>query len=113
MTIWIDAQLSPALARWLSQQFNLVVLSVQELGFRSAVEPEIFFAAREANAVVLTKDQDFVHLLERHGAPPKVLWVTCGNTSNARMREVLSASLPSALELLAKGEVLVEISDAR
>jgi len=90
-----------------------MALSVQELGFRSAVDPEIFFAAREANAVVLTKDQDFVHLLERHGAPPKVLWMTCGNTSNARMREVLSVSLPSALELLAKGEVLVEISDAR
>lgn len=113
MTIWIDAQLSPSLARWLSQHFDLVVLPVQELGFRDAVDPEIFFAAREANAVVLTKDHDFVHLLERHGAPPKVLWVTCGNTSNARMREVLAASLPSALGLLAKGEVLVEISDAR
>ncbi len=42
MTIWIDAQLSPALARWLYQHFNLVALSVQELGFRSAVDPEIF-----------------------------------------------------------------------
>jgi hypothetical protein len=29
------------------------------------------------------------------------------------MREVLFSSLPSALEFLAKGEVLVEISDAR
>ncbi len=83
------------------------------MGSRSAIDSEIFFAAREANAIVLTKDQDFVHLLERHGAPPKVLWVTCGNTSNARMREVLFSSLPSALEILAKGEVLVEISDAR
>jgi predicted nuclease of predicted toxin-antitoxin system len=73
VTIWVDAQLSPALARWLSQQFNLVALSVKELSSRSAIDPEIFFAAREANAVVLTKDQDFVHLLERHGAPPKVL----------------------------------------
>ena len=61
----------------------------------------------------MTKDQDFVRLLERHGPPPKVIWVTCGNTSNARMREVLAVALSSALELLDKGESLVEISDAR
>ena len=43
--------------------------------------------------------------------PPPVLWVTCGNTSNARLREILTKSLPPALELLRRGEPLVEISD--
>lgn len=59
----------------------------------------------------MTKDSDFLRLLERYGPPPSVLWVTLGNTSNARMREVLERTFPRAAELLASGERLVEISD--
>ena len=72
---------------------------------------EIFLAAREADAVVLTKDGDFVLLLEQLGPPPRVLWLTIGNTSNAHLREVLTRNLPTALELLRRGEPLVEIAD--
>jgi predicted nuclease of predicted toxin-antitoxin system len=74
---------------------------------------EIIFAARDADAIVITKDQDFVRLLERNGPPLRILWVTCGNTSTARMREVLEASLVDALELFRRGEALVELSDSR
>jgi len=59
----------------------------------------------------VTKDRDFVDLLEIYGPPPKVLWVTCGNTSNARMKSVLAKEFPSALELLNGGESLVELTD--
>jgi predicted nuclease of predicted toxin-antitoxin system len=58
----------------------------------------------------MTKDSDFVSLLERFGPPPQVLWVTCGNTSNLRLKEILTSTLPKALELLNSGEKLVEIS---
>ena len=37
---------------------------------------------RQGNVIVLTKDSDFVQLLERRGPPPQVVWLTCGNTSN-------------------------------
>jgi predicted nuclease of predicted toxin-antitoxin system len=109
----LDEQLSPALARWLAQEFDLAAQSVRKLGLQSATDPDIFFAARQAGAIVITKDQDFVRLLDRHRPPPQVIWVTCGNTSNERMRAVFSASFRSALALLGKGESLVEIRDAR
>jgi predicted nuclease of predicted toxin-antitoxin system len=51
-----------------------------------------------------------VDLVERLEAPPQIIWLTCGNTSNARLREILSSNLPDALELLKSGEKLVEIS---
>jgi predicted nuclease of predicted toxin-antitoxin system len=111
--LWIDAQLSPALAPWITQQFGIEVYSVKWLGYRDATDPIIFQAAREAGAVVMTKDSDFLRLLEQYGPPPQVLWVTLGNTSNARMREVLSRVLLQAVALLESGESLVEISDAR
>ena len=60
----------------------------------------------------MTKENDFVEMLERLGPPPKVLWVTCGNTSNARLREILSRQLPAAVARLEGGESLVEIADA-
>jgi predicted nuclease of predicted toxin-antitoxin system len=72
----------------------------------------IFDAARDADAVVLTKDQDFVDLVERLGPPPRVLWVTIGNTSNAHLKDVLQRTLAEALELIEKGERLVEITEA-
>ena len=58
----------------------------------------------------MTKDRDFVDLVDRYGVPPQIIWLTCGNTSNTRLREILSATLPDALELLRSGEMLVEIS---
>lgn len=69
-----------------------------------------FKPARKVNAAVMTKDNDFVLLLERFGPPPQVVWVTCGNTSNARLKEILTSALPRTLELLKSGEKLVEIS---
>jgi predicted nuclease of predicted toxin-antitoxin system len=112
--IWVDAQLSPAIAAWINRSFAAIeAASARAVGHRNALDREIFFAAREVGAVVMTKDADFQRLLEEHGPPPQVLWVTCGNTSNARMREVLAEALPKALELIRAGETLVEISDRR
>jgi len=60
----------------------------------------------------MTKDRDFVDLLERLGPPPQVIWITCGNTSNRAMRGILSKALPQALALVRPGEPLVEIGDS-
>lgn len=112
MTVWLDAHLSPGIARWLSETFDVTALPVRELGLRGAEDDEIFFAARKAADVVITKDIDFVNLLERHGSPPKIIWLTCGNTSDAALREILTAKFREALALLASGENLVEIGSA-
>jgi predicted nuclease of predicted toxin-antitoxin system len=110
MILWIDAQLSPALAPWLSSTFNVSALAVRDLGLRNATDREIFLAAREEGATVVTKDGDFVRLLEDLGPPPQVIWITCGNTSNAYLKQILSNQLPGQLEFLRLGEMIVELS---
>lgn len=85
---------------------------MREFGLHRAKDSPIFQAARDAEAVVMTKDGDFLVLLDRFGPPPQILWITSGNTSNTRLKEVLKASLPRAIDLLRQGERLVEISDA-
>lgn len=111
MTLWVDAQLSPALAMWIANRFDVVATPVSAIGLRDATDEEIFDEGRRARAVVMTKDADFVRLVEQRGPPPQILWVTVGNTSNLRMKEVLAETLLPALDLLRSGEPLVEIQD--
>ncbi|MGK5081926.1 DUF5615 family PIN-like protein [Bdellovibrionota bacterium FG-1] len=47
-------------------------LRVRDLNLRDAADEVIFAAAKVANAVVITKDKDFVNLLMQQGAPPQV-----------------------------------------
>ena len=110
MTIWIDAQLSPAIAIWIKESFAVEAMALRDLGLRDATDRQIFAAAQQARAVVMTKDSDFVELVSRYGAPPQVIWLTCGNTSNARLKEILTTTLPQAMALLDAGEPLVEIN---
>jgi predicted nuclease of predicted toxin-antitoxin system len=113
MILWIDAQLSPKLAPWITDTIaGIDAYSVRYIGLRDAKDLVIFMAAREANAIVVTKDRDFVAPLEQYGAPPKIIWLTCGNTSNAKVRENFLSTLPQALALLQGEEVLVQVRDA-
>jgi predicted nuclease of predicted toxin-antitoxin system len=107
--IWVDAQLSPALAPWIEATFGVEARSVGWLGLRHATDAQIFQAARDADAVVLTKDADFMRLLTLHGPPPRVVWLTFGNTTNSHVRAVLMRTFPAALAHLASGEGLIEI----
>ncbi len=79
LRVWVDAQLPPVLARWLGE-------------VPGASDAAILEAARAAGAVVVTKDADFVALLDRRGPPPQVVWVTTGNVSNAGLRLLITAA---------------------
>ncbi|HEX5435806.1 MAG TPA: DUF5615 family PIN-like protein [Gemmatimonadaceae bacterium] len=112
LRVWLDAQLPPALARWLRSEHGVEATHVVELDLLHATDAEIFRAARAATVVVAAKDADFLTLLERHGPPPQLLWVTCGNVSNARLRAIFQREWPRAAALLQAGEPLVEVRGA-
>ncbi len=108
--IFLDAQLSPHLAVWITDHFKIETVSASCLGMLRASDSEIFSYARENNLIIITKDEDFIKLLDRFGPPPKIIWLTCGNTSNSYLKELFSSRLSQALELL-KENSLVEITD--
>lgn len=101
--VWIDAQLSPDIAEWLRTALDLDAVAVRDLGLRDAEDQVIFDRARVSAAIVVTKDRDFIELVERHGPPPQVVWLTCGNTSNASLRELLRTTWPRVAALLQAG----------
>lgn len=112
MKIWIDAHLSPSIAAWINRNYSSVsATSFFKLGSVAKSDREIFFEARAERAIILTKDDDFVQLLEILGAPPCIIWLRIGNSTNRRVRKVLALRLTQALELFEEGIVLVEITD--
>ena len=71
--IWVDAQLPPQLAAWLRSEMSHDAKAVRELGLREADDRVIFDAARTGSTVVISKLVDFVALVSRLGAPPKLV----------------------------------------
>jgi predicted nuclease of predicted toxin-antitoxin system len=108
--IWVDAQLSPLIAQWLSSTYGVEAIAVRDLRLRDARDRDIFLSAREAKAILLTKDSDMVDLVTQLGSPPQILWLTCGNTSNAKLMTILTKAWPVAERLLKAGEKIVEVS---
>lgn len=48
MKLWIDAQLSPAIAAWINRTFDdIEAESVRALGLLDATDPEIFEEAKK------------------------------------------------------------------
>lgn len=113
--VWIDAQLPPALARWLWAEYGVDATHVDDRGLLRARDSAIFAAARTANrmVVVLTKDDDFVKLLGQQGPPPYIVWLRCGNVRNEELRRIVVEAWPRTQALLAAGEPLVEIRRRR
>jgi predicted nuclease of predicted toxin-antitoxin system len=95
---WIDAQLPPSFAPWLTETFNVQAQSLKFLGLRNAEDETIFEAARQQQVVIVSKDSDFVELVLRFNTPPQILWVT-HLTQHMKMRAASknSASLKHSL----------------
>ncbi|CAN5400020.1 hypothetical protein BH10BAC3_BH10BAC3_11510 [soil metagenome] len=110
--VWVDAHLSTIIAKWLRDDFGLSANSLKFLGLRDADDEIIFFAAREANAIILTKDIDLKILQNRHGQPPKIIRLTIGNTSNIVVRNALAKNLNFILDyLVVQDKPYLEITD--
>ena len=76
-------QLPPQLAEWIKMEIAVEAVAIRDLGLRDASDEMIFTAARDANAILMSKDSDFIEMVMRLGSPPKLLSLNCGNMSNA------------------------------
>jgi predicted nuclease of predicted toxin-antitoxin system len=106
--ILLDAQLPPALARWLCEQGH-DAQPVREAGLREAEDAAIWEHARRTGAVILTKDEDFAARAQQEPTGPVIVWLRLGNSSNAALRTWLEPRLPGIVQLVAQGSRLVEV----
>ena len=112
MKFWLNANLAPRVAKWLCAEFDIDCVALLDLKEESLADEEIFERARKANAVVITKDFDFVNLVTARGAPPQVLILSVGNCTNKELIEILKTHFDKALQLINEGQSIVEITKA-
>lgn len=99
----------PSIATWIKANFQIDAISIRDLGLRDSEDDVIFASARNENAIVVTKDQDFKELVTRLGIPPQVIWIRYGNTSNPVLQMLLLNDLPNAITRLQAGDPIIEL----
>jgi predicted nuclease of predicted toxin-antitoxin system len=104
----VDAQLPPALARWIANQGHQAA-HVFELGFHTANDPVIWERARTGPFVIVSKDEDFVDHWLLSDQPVALVWVRKGNCSNRALLAWLEPLWPDVVKRLEQGELLVEL----
>ena len=107
MKFLVDAQLPPALARWLAARGH-DASHVADLGMRSAKDHLIWNEVSDKAYVLITKDDDFIEL-SRIKPGPKIIWVRIGNSTRKHLLEKFEKALPALEATLQKGDVLIEL----
>jgi predicted nuclease of predicted toxin-antitoxin system len=109
MRFLVDAQLPPALARWLREHGHPAE-HVADRGMAAADDREIWSYALAVGAIVVTKDEDFARRRVSASHGPSIVWIRLGNTRRRELLAWFELQLPAVLERLALGESLVEIT---
>lgn len=108
MNFLVDAQLPPALARWIATKGHHAV-HIFDVGFHTADDPIIWERARNEQAVIISKDEDFVDHWLLSQQPVPLIWVRKGNCSNRALLGWLEPLWPAAVKRLEQGEKLIEL----
>jgi predicted nuclease of predicted toxin-antitoxin system len=106
MKFIVDAQLPPALCRWLFERGHDAE-HVFDVGLVGTADEAIANYAEANGLFVVSKDQDFLILKypDRFG----LLWLRCGNTTNRALVAWLDRRWSRIEELLAAGERVIEV----
>jgi len=109
MKILLDANISYKLAKKLTPIFG-ECLHVDLIGLNvPAQDIEIWKYAKENGFIIITKDDDFLNLMDIKGFPPKVVLLKTGNSSSKALMELLIKIKPMIDDLEKKEYGLLEI----
>ena len=101
-SIWTDTHVSPAIAKWLNEEFDVEAISFYKLDFHTETDYNIFMKAKENDVIFITKDKDYINLLATFKAPPYIILLRSGNLSNSELKKLLQRSLQKCLDLILK-----------
>ena len=108
MRFLVDAQLPPRLARALVEA-GYEAMHVEDLGLRDASDPTIWAYAERQQAIVVTKDEDFVDRFRRQASGPVIVWLRIGNAANAALLAWFLPILPAVVARIQSGDRLIEV----
>ncbi len=104
----IDAQLPPALARFLSAN-GLHSIHIADLGAKEATDSWIWNKAVAENWVLVTKDEDFSLRVTLSKEAPVIVWIRIGNASRRELLRRVEPMVGLWVERIRAGERVLEI----
>lgn len=108
MRFLVDAQLPPALARFLAS-LGEEAIHVLDVGLLAADDAAIWTFALQNDWIIISKDEDFPIRASVSKACPRIVWVRVGNCSKAKLLETFHKHWDSIKQELAGGAFLVEL----
>lgn len=108
MRFLVDNQLPSALARFLVS-IGSDAAHVLDLELAQSGDAELWSFAVENKFVLISKDHDFLHFLDRTAPDGQLIWVRVGNCRRQALLEVVARVWPETLALVTAGERLIEI----
>ena len=108
MRFLVDNQLPSALARFLAG-IGTEAVHVLDLGLAQVGDAELWSFAVENKFILISKDYDFLHFLERTAPDGQLIWVRIGNCRRQTLLEIVERVWPETLALVTAGERLIEI----
>jgi predicted nuclease of predicted toxin-antitoxin system len=104
----VDAQLPPALARFIESTGHEAD-HVIDFGLEAASDRRIWQIAIERSAVIVSKDEDFSRLRSIRSSGPAIVWVRVGNTTRDALLRIFTVRFPQIVAALETGEAVVEL----
>jgi predicted nuclease of predicted toxin-antitoxin system len=108
MRFLVDAQLPPALARWLAANGHDAE-HVADRQMATASDAAIWDYAMQSAAAIITKDEDFAQRKVLADNGPVVVWIRLPNTRRQTLLAWFETVLPDVLSALERGETLIEV----
>lgn len=108
MKFLIDANLPPALARWLVSEGH-EAHHVSDFGLEAMPDHVIWARARELDACIITKDEDFILLQALDRAGPAVVWIRIGNAVRNVLLQRIPDLWPEVVSAIERREKVVEV----
>src|SRR5450631_1406378 len=99
MRCLVDAQLPPALARWLAAKGHAAE-HVGGKAMQAASDAAIWDYALREGSVIITKDEDFAQRKVLTGTGPVVVWIRLPNTRRRDLLAWFETMLPDILSAL-------------
>jgi predicted nuclease of predicted toxin-antitoxin system len=104
----VDANLPPALARWLASEGH-ESYHVSDLGMTSMSDRAIWQRACDINACIVTKDEDFTLLQALDPSGPAIVWIRIGNAVRSVLLRRLPGIWPAVLSAIERGDKVIEV----
>jgi len=104
----VDHQLPPSLAAWIQRQGHEAV-HVREIGLASGTDELIWVEAEKLKAVILTKDEDSLHLWAHRRLGRPVVWIRVGNCTHRVLLEWLEPLWLEIIQRLEAGSSFIEV----